>query len=102
MLTVVAKAPGFRDETREVPLDQDADIVITLSKLPPTEPGNGEEADAEDSNEEAATPHPKPHRVYRPKPAAKPASQPAKPKPNCDPPYYIDGRGVKRYKSECF
>jgi serine/threonine-protein kinase len=38
----------------------------------------------------------------KPKPAAGPSAAPsATPRANCNPPYYIDDRGIKKYKPEC-
>jgi hypothetical protein len=40
---------------------------------------------------------PKPVAKAKPAPAPQPRS-----KPNCDPNYYHDDKGIKRYKPECF
>lgn len=79
-------APGHEDAIRTIPMDQHADVVVTLRALP-EEPKPKEKAD------------PAP-RTYRPRAYPTPAPV-AKPKVNCDPPYYIDERGVKKFKTGC-
>jgi serine/threonine-protein kinase len=87
-VVITVKAPGFLDESRTVSLDQDADIVMTLTSAPVAP---------------SATASAKKPSSYRPavRPAAtKPATQ-SKPSVSCDTPYTIDSRGVKHFKPEC-
>ena len=78
---LVAEAAGHDRETRVVRLDQDWDIVLTLTPQP------------------AAVEQPKPkpkNQTARKEPRAQ-----AEPEPDCNPPYFFDERGVKKYKPRC-
>jgi serine/threonine-protein kinase len=92
-LHVEVRADGHVSETRDVPLDQNAEIVVTLSPLPK-------------AAEQPAAPAPtvtigKTPRTTRPTTTPSTTTA-APPKANCDPPFVIDERGMKRYKPECF
>jgi serine/threonine-protein kinase len=53
----------------------------------------------------SAPPSPGPAPTKRPAPVAPPAvspSAPSKPRPNCDPNFYLDAQGEKHFKPECF
>ncbi len=76
---LVAEAAGHERETRVVRLDQDLDIVLTLTPEPPVV-------------EPQARPKVKPR-----KGRASAASSEA----NCNPPHFFDERGVKKYKPRC-
>jgi len=85
-MMLVAEAPGHERETREVRLDQDWDIVLTLTpQAPATEPPTRTK--------------PKGHGV-RKEPAAATAAA-TEPETDCNPPYFFDERGVKKYKPRC-
>jgi len=84
-MLLVAEAPGHERETREVRLDQDWDIVLTLTpRAPAVEPPTRSK--------------PKGHSSVRKEPAAAAA---AEPETDCNPPYFFDERGVKKYKPRC-
>jgi hypothetical protein len=83
-VTLVAKAAGFSDETRELRLDQDLDTVITLRPLAAV-PGPSTAPKVE----------PGAKKTVRPSPGKVPA------RVDCDPPYTIDARGVKKFKPAC-
>jgi hypothetical protein len=79
-----AEAAGFKTATREVTLDRDIDLVLVLEK----------EAD-EQAGDTPSHVAPAARHVGAPAPQPKPAG------PNCNPPFYVDERGVKKYKPEC-
>lgn len=93
-------APGFHDEVRKIRFDQDADIVVTLREKPKPEEEKAEEPEEEEEES-------KPVRRWRPRPVVRspapaPAPAPAaKADTSCDTPYYIDSRGVKKFKPAC-
>lgn len=87
-------APGHEPAIRQIKLDQNTDLVLTLTELP--QPAASTPPEAEPSRPKLPTPAVRP----APRPAPKPAV-PAKPKTNCDPPYYVDARGVKKFKPGC-
>jgi serine/threonine-protein kinase len=80
---VRAEANGFNAERYEVVLDKDSDVVLMLKR----ESSKG-----------------KPHSSPPSAPAAAPppvAAPPPAGRPNCDPPYFVDQRGIKKFKPEC-
>jgi hypothetical protein len=77
---LVAEAAGHERETRVVRLDQDWDIVLTLTPQPA-----------------AVEPQPRP----KAKPVRKERPSSASNEADCNPPYFFDERGVKKYKSRC-
>jgi serine/threonine-protein kinase len=87
---VRAEAPGHVAKSTGIVLDRDVAVVVTLDKERSTEPLVGG------------------HPVVRPRPVgggslpavASTASVPA-PKADCNPPFVIDERGIKKYKPEC-
>jgi serine/threonine-protein kinase len=81
---LVARAEGYEAEVREVRLDQDIDVVLTLREKPREVAPEAEPLPAKK----------RPAKAEAPKPLATPAA-------TCTPPYVIDHRGVKRYKTEC-
>lgn len=88
-------ATGYETAVRQIKLDQNTDLVLTLVELAQPEPSEPAEAE-DDKDAKQAKPVVRP--VYRPPP--KPVALP-KPKANCDPPYYVDARGVKKFKPGC-
>jgi serine/threonine-protein kinase len=92
---VVIEAPDHQSETREVVFDADTDLVITL--LPtPTATATATATTA------PRAPAAKPNltRASRRSPAPVRASPPAR-SADCDPPYFVDARGVKKFKPQC-
>jgi len=93
--TVRAEAQGFTSSSTAFILDRDADIVLALERSkqvtvaapsrPPPRGGN---------------PHPGPSLASPPTPPTNTAPPPPA-KPDCNPPYYVDPRGIKKYKPEC-
>jgi serine/threonine protein kinase len=79
-LTVRAQAPGYLPRTVEIVVDRGADLVIKLDREPPV-PGHPL-AGATASVHGAAS------------------ASPTK-APDCNPPYYIDGNGIKKFKPTC-
>jgi serine/threonine-protein kinase len=80
---VRAEAPGYRSVERTV--QSETALVLSLEKLAePPVPSRAEK------------PHPpaSAHRLTTSAPAAASA-------PNCEPPYFYDARGVKKYKPDC-
>ena len=83
---VVARAPGYKSESRRVELGQNAELLLNLLPL--------------------AAPAPTATQATPSKPIKPSTAKPKLPgtvvKPNdCDPPYYIDERGVKKFKRAC-
>ncbi len=83
-----AEAQGYASNSTTLVLDRDADIALALehSKTP--------------SVPVAPRPHARPAPAAA-APASTPASSPPQPKSDCNPPYFVDQRGIKRYKPEC-
>jgi hypothetical protein len=71
-----ASAKGFASRTIDVTLDRDARIVLSLERVPSIEPIAKPKAPG-----------------AAPTPSLSPAS--------CDPPYYVDERGIRKMKREC-
>jgi serine/threonine-protein kinase len=96
--TVRAEANGYTSSSTAFVLDRDADIVLALERskgqpsgpVGPSKPTRG------------GSPHSGPAPASPPAPPpASPPPAPAAAKPDCTPPYYVDQRGIKRYKPEC-
>jgi len=85
-MMLVAEAPGHERETREVRLDQDWDIVLTLTPTP-----------SAPAAEQPRPAKPKGHAARKEPAAATPAATDS----DCNPPYFFDERGVKKYKPRC-
>jgi serine/threonine protein kinase len=85
---VRVEAPGFQTEESEVRFDADVRIFRDLSPAPPSSVG------ATLSPAPSARPHPSAHQ------APAPPSSGAAPV-SCDPPYFLDARGIKKFKPEC-
>ncbi len=86
--TLEANAAGYERKTVSITYDRDREVVLTLEKTPlapaPT-PKNSE-----------------PERPKRPVVTPPPATEPASAsQDSCDPPYYVTGRGIKKYKAAC-
>jgi eukaryotic-like serine/threonine-protein kinase len=76
--TVSASAPGYVSVERSFVLDEDVELVLELVK---------EKDKADDKRKSTASSKRKPPE--------------AAPKADCDPPFYIDAEGVKRFKRQC-
>jgi serine/threonine-protein kinase len=83
-LMLVAEAPAHQRETRVIRLDQDCDVVLTLTPEAPVS---------------AVKIRPKAKAAR--KESLTPAVTAAVPEPDCNPPYFFDERGVKKYKPRC-
>jgi hypothetical protein len=93
---VRAEAQGYSNSSTAFVLDRDADIVLALerSKSQPTgNPGGNRQP-------QRSVPHAGPPPATPPSPPTAP-TPPSPAKPDCNPPYYVDQRGIKRYKGEC-
>ncbi len=90
---IVAEAPGFQTVSRRARITQDTDLVLSLEPLPVP-------------SASATPPHPQaPRRALvaeAPPPAAsaRPSAAPAR-SADCASPYYLDARGVKKFRVEC-
>lgn len=89
---LVAEAVGHERETRIVKLDQDADIVLTLTPVAPRE-----------KLPAAKRTHPAKVNAPRVEASAPPPAPvvPATSDTDCNPPYFFDERGIKKYKPRC-
>jgi serine/threonine-protein kinase len=74
---VRAEAPGYVASRTEIILDRDAAIVLALEKEQPKAAGGGSRK------------------------ARRPSSATVAPKADCNPPFFIDERGIKKFKPEC-
>jgi hypothetical protein len=89
---LVAEAPAHERETRVIRLDQDWDIVLTLTPEAPVSAVNTR------SKPKASAPR-KGSRA--PEVTSALPATPVDPEPDCNPPYFFDERGVKKYKPRC-
>ena len=80
---VTVTAPGFVPEETEVRFDSDVRMFRALSPQPPAAPVS-------------ASASSRPH--AGPRAASVPSGKAA---PGCDPPYYLDARGIKKFKPDC-
>ncbi len=87
------EASGHEIAEREISLDNDNDLVVVLEQS-----GSGTSSAPKSTATAAPTRKPVAN-TGRIAPATK-APPPAR-KSNCDPPFTVDDRGVKRYKPEC-
>jgi serine/threonine-protein kinase len=86
-------AAGYETVTRELRLSDDQDLVLTLRRAAPK---------AETAARPSRGAPARPAAVRRPaEQAARPAPPAAPPTTRCEPPYYFDERGIKKYKPEC-
>ncbi len=88
---IVVEAVGHRTVTRRARLTQDTDLVLALDPLPA--PSASAPASAEP-----------PRRALAPSPARRasgPAPSASSREPDCASPYYLDARGVKKFRAEC-
>jgi eukaryotic-like serine/threonine-protein kinase len=81
---VRVEAPQHRSETRELTFRDDAQMVITLERLV-----------------SAAAPADSAPRARRRRPSWKRTQVKAARAPDCDPPYYVDAQGFKKYRPQC-
>jgi serine/threonine-protein kinase len=88
-----AEAAGFTPIERRLKFDLDVDMVLVLQPLPTAAPSATAPPPSRQRQQPAAAP----------RPAAAPQPAPVKPKsdPKCSPPYYLDERGIKKYKPGC-
>lgn len=86
-----AEAPGYATGVEEFSPTRDADIEITLQKVPGSADKHAPRATARGA------------RVVAPPPAAKPsaAAPVATPKVNCSQPFFVDSDGIKKLRAEC-
>jgi len=78
--TVRAEARGYAGRTVQIVVDSGADLVLTLERAPsvPSPPMPAQRLSAGGS-----------------------AASPPPPPPDCNPPYYIDEQGIKKFKPRC-
>src|SRR5262249_40883603 len=98
--TVRAEAQGYSSSSTAFILDRDADIVLALERSK----GGATRRSGPDRGRGRPGPvHVGPGPASPPAPAPAPPvpSPPATAKPDCNPPYFVDQRGIKRYKPEC-
>ncbi len=81
-----AAAEGHITQTRMLRLDRDWDVVLTLEESP-------DQARKGKAGRLKASPAARPKRA--------PESPSLQAAGECDPPYFIDARGVKKYKAQC-
>lgn len=87
--TLVARAPGHTPITRSIVLGEDQELFLALAPLPASPMAAARPAIKKRPPAQASAPVPS-------TPNAATATPPA-----CDPPFYVDDRGVKRYKPGC-
>jgi serine/threonine-protein kinase len=90
---IVIEAPDYQSETRELVYDADNDLVITLTPAPAAT------VELRPKAEHAEQSSPAPARRQRA--AVAPAPAPARGGADCDPPYFVDASGVKKFKPQC-
>lgn len=85
--TLEVSAPGHTTETRRLSLERDGDLVVNLRPLAPS---------ATQSTSPRVSPKPPqvPSRVRATKASTAAPT-------DCDPPYFFDARGVKKFKARC-
>jgi serine/threonine protein kinase len=88
-------APGYVPEEASLRFDTDVRMFRALSPAP-VDPG-----DASGSAQPPASAHPRAGSKAAPGPAASGAAPPAAGPGACDPPYFLDARGIKKFKPEC-
>jgi serine/threonine-protein kinase len=97
-------APGFVEEQSELRFDTDVRMSRSLTPLAasldgaPAAPG-GSATTAGGAPASASRPHPSAHPAAAPSVSASAAASPAL--GSCDPPYYLDARGIKKFKPQC-
>jgi serine/threonine-protein kinase len=81
---VDAQAPGYASASTAVTFNRNVEVVLTLVEDKAPKPTGG-------------------HRWSRPppKPTAEATTSRPPPRNNCDPPFYVDDRGVKKFKPGC-
>jgi serine/threonine-protein kinase len=89
-------APGYLPEETEVRFDADVRMVSALSPAPSERPS------PVPSVQTATSAHPRAVPRSAPAPALAPAlTSSSSVAPACDPPYFLDARGIKKFKPEC-
>ncbi len=83
-------APGFLPEESGVRFDADVRMFRALSPAPSGAPAASAVA--------SSHPHPGAHAAAS---APSPPSPPSLARGSCDPPYFLDARGIKKFKPEC-
>ncbi len=102
------QADGYLEQVRHIKFTGDTNLVVPLLKKPepPKRKKPHESVAPAPPEKKKAAPRPPRRRASvraaakPPRPVAKEAPKP-KAKPGCDPPYFIDGAGIKRYRREC-
>ena len=90
---VRAEAPGYSTGRVVVMLEKDTEVVLALEKS---------NKPVVQSGPPRVTRPSAPRTVAPAQPAAAPPPAPPAPaKPDCNPPYFIDSQGIKRYKADC-
>jgi serine/threonine-protein kinase len=100
--TVRAEAQGYSSSSTVFILDRDADIVLALERSKSGPSNNNVAVGGRVQSRPRSGPAPGPVTAAPPAPAPAPAP-PAVPtvKADCSPPYFVDQKGIKRYKPEC-
>lgn len=90
-----AEAEGYQPLTRTVRLTEDAELRLELKEVPPPP-----KPDPPVANNRRRPP-PRPPPVTRPVQREEPPPERPKPRPDCNPPYFIGDDGLKHYRREC-
>jgi hypothetical protein len=85
-ITLEAKADGYQSERRTIRLDRDWDIVLALTAIAPAAAPSASVA---------------PEVASRPLHRSSSKTVVVPIKTDCNPPYFVDERGVKTYKKDC-
>lgn len=97
-------ANGFMPEERELRVESDMELVISLQSMTPAAPEPADTGSANSPSPRVRWTAPRrPDPAPGPAPAVAPAPAPAPaPKgPDCSNPFYVDATGIKRFRPEC-
>jgi hypothetical protein len=95
--TVRAEAQGYTGSSTTFILDRDADIVLALERNSKSSPPTAANDRGRGRGHAVPPPTPQP----QPQTAPPPPPPPPTAKADCNPPYFVDQRGIKKYKPEC-